>query len=101
MTRAGQTKPATATVYEVGYGRPPAEHRFRKGRSGNPRGRPRRDPRALPPVGQTVGPSEAFRSVARMPLTMSLEGRRIATTRGEAVGPRSVAGAFPGRLPGR
>lgn len=26
---------------EVGYGKPPRETRFRKGRSGNPRGRPR------------------------------------------------------------
>ena len=26
---------------EVGYGRPPKAHRFRKGRSGNPRGRPK------------------------------------------------------------
>jgi hypothetical protein len=25
---------------EVGYGRPPAEHRFKAGRSGNPKGRP-------------------------------------------------------------
>lgn len=28
--------------YLVGYGKPPAEHRFAKGRSGNPAGRPRR-----------------------------------------------------------
>lgn len=27
--------------YEVGYGRPPAHTRFRKGQSGNPKGRPR------------------------------------------------------------
>ena len=29
------------TPYEVGYGKPPFATRFRKGRSGNPRGRPR------------------------------------------------------------
>ena len=30
-----------AEAFEVGYGRPPREHRFRPGRSGNPRGRPK------------------------------------------------------------
>ena len=30
--------PAT---YEVGYGKPPSEHRFKEGQSGNPRGRPK------------------------------------------------------------
>jgi hypothetical protein len=28
--------------YDVGYGKPPAAHRFRHGQSGNPRGRPKR-----------------------------------------------------------
>ncbi|HEX7631527.1 MAG TPA: DUF5681 domain-containing protein, partial [Lacunisphaera sp.] len=27
--------------YEVGYGRPPREHQFKSGQSGNPRGRPK------------------------------------------------------------
>jgi hypothetical protein len=33
-------KPGSAD-YEVGYGRPPKEHQFKKGESGNRRGRPK------------------------------------------------------------
>ena len=32
----------TNDEYEVGYKRPPVEHRFRPGRSGNPNGRPKK-----------------------------------------------------------
>ncbi|WP_432201132.1 DUF5681 domain-containing protein [Erythrobacter sp. W53] len=34
-----ETKPNKVIPYQVGYGKPPAEHRFKKGQSGNPKGR--------------------------------------------------------------
>lgn len=34
--------------YDIGYGKPPRSTQFKKGRSGNPRGRPRNRKRSLP-----------------------------------------------------
>lgn len=39
-TKDGTTAPGAAS-YEVGYGKPPKTTQFRKGESGNPRGRPK------------------------------------------------------------
>ena len=36
-----QARPGTKSNYQVGYGRPPAGSQFKKGTSGNPRGRPK------------------------------------------------------------
>jgi hypothetical protein len=55
--------------YEVGYGKPPAEHRFEKGRSGNPGGRSRgakSKPKPFDPAAQPTDSlilEEAYRPV--------------------------------------
>lgn len=55
----------TAAGYEVGYGRPPKHTRFRKGQSGNPKGRPKG--------------AKAFNTIVRETLTTKL---RVRTAKG-------------------
>jgi hypothetical protein len=38
---ARRTNARAAGDYEVGYGRPPKDHQFKSGQSGNPKGRPK------------------------------------------------------------
>ncbi len=58
--------PATAK-YEVGYGKPPAETRFKPGQSGNPSGRPKGARNKLPTLNEerlkTIILEEAYRAI--------------------------------------
>jgi hypothetical protein len=56
--------------YEVGYKKPPKEHRFKRGRSGNPKGRPkgRKDPleNILRAFNQRLAVSEGGERITRI-----------------------------------
>lgn len=67
--------------YSVGRGRPPKEHQFKKGQTGNGRGRPRK-PRRLPI------PSQRARDVLRvreLPISIKTPQGEITLTLGEAI----------------
>ena len=48
MSDAEETNDNLPEPRSAGYGRPPTEHQFKKGKSGNPRGRPRKKPATTP-----------------------------------------------------
>jgi uncharacterized protein DUF5681 len=77
MTDAQNTSQDTSAACEVGYGKPPRHTQFRKGQSGNPGGRPRRQPvqRA-----NALLLAEAYRSVA-----IKVDGRMVPVTALQAV----------------
>lgn len=59
--------PPSSAAYEVGYAKPPVGARFRKGQSGNPRGRPKGARNRMPALNEerlkSIILSEAYRSI--------------------------------------
>ena len=73
-------------AYEIGYKRPPKSGQFKKGRSGNPKGRPKGSNNFLTLLEQELGQS----------IVVNENGRKKTITRLQAMVKRMVAGALQG-----
>ena len=74
---------------EAGYGKPPKHAQFKPGASGNPRGRPRRDPVAV---------SEVIKTTLNAPVQYREHGRTKTATRAELGLKKLVQNAVNGDL---
>jgi hypothetical protein len=75
-------------TYDIGYRRPPESGRFKKGKSGNPNGRPRGSMNFL-----TILEKELAQSIV-----VNENGKKKTVTRMQAMVKRIVAGALQGDL---
>lgn len=81
--------------YEVGYGKPPRDTRFRKGQSGNPQGRPRK-PKPKP-IRLSDAPTDAFlEREAYRTLTLRENGEAIELPAHQAVMRAMIMSALKG-----
>ncbi len=76
--------------YEVGYAKPPAEHRFAKGRTGNPHGRPRKKLSLYDELKGVLAEKVAL-TVAGEPTPMTIQKALILRLREMAVAGDSMA----------
>lgn len=77
-SRAGEATEDPAG-YEVGYAKPPAEHRFRKGHSGNPKGRPKK------PKNDKIKPSLDFGKQPANQMLIEEAYRKVTVREGDKV----------------
>jgi len=75
-------------AYETGYRRPPVSGRFKKGKSGNPKGRPKGSSNFLTLLEQELGQS----------IVVNENGKKKTITRMQAMVKRMVGGALQGDL---
>ena len=95
----GQRSPSAAADgepdrYAVGYGKPPKEHQFPPGRSGNPRGRPPKNKASSnsDPVSAVLG----IGRIAFEPVKVTQNGKVVTMTAIEAIHRRRVNDALKG-----
>lgn len=72
--------------YEIGYGRPPKQHRFQPGQSGNPKGRPKK-PKDFPSI---------IARVSKKTICVTEQGETKSVTRLEALAMLIVDKALKG-----
>ncbi len=72
--------------YEVGYGKPPKATQFKKGRSGNPKGRPK----------GAKGVSASLKRELETKITVREGSHEIRISKAEAIAKRLTAGALKG-----
>ena len=80
------SKKKTDSDYEVGYGKPPKEYRFKKGRSGNPKGRPK----------GSKNMATVMKDLLERPMTIRQNGQERRVTFGEAFVHRLAARSLEG-----
>jgi hypothetical protein len=74
--------------YDVGYGKPPAEYRFQKGQSGNPKGRPK----------GSKNIATIFRQAANERVVVVVKGKQRSITKLEAAAKQLANKAAQGDL---
>jgi hypothetical protein len=74
--------------YEVGYGKPPKHTRFKKGQSGNPKGRPK----------GAMGFTASLKQEMESKVTVREGGREVKVSKAEAAAKRLVGKALGGDM---